>query len=298
MDIQIPHQYYKSGKIASEIREAIRLKNFVGNTVLEVCELVENMIKNKGGDPAFPCNVCINDVTAHYSAKIDDSLVINDRDLVKIDLGVHIDGFIADTAVTISNNPEFESIIRANEIVLQDAIKVAKVGTKVSDIGEAISSSARRMGFQPISNLSGHSLDQYQIHSGTSIPNVWLSGNESLKANQPYAIEPFLTTLDGSGTVVEGKNVTIFSLNARRRIGDSRLDSIIDEIWNRRRTLPFTPRWFQDIINKKDVEEVFKKLVKKRVVRSYPVLIESKGRRTSQFEHTMVSSENGGIILT
>ena len=97
--------YLKAGKIASEQREKTRRKDHVGSSLLTICESIEREIKEKGGMPAFPVNVSLNDVAAHYTAEPNDETIVREDDVLKIDIGVHIEGYIADTAVTISTTP-------------------------------------------------------------------------------------------------------------------------------------------------------------------------------------------------
>src|SRR5918911_123923 len=168
--------YVNAGKIASMVRENARKKNHIGRTLFEICESIENEIISLGGSPAFPVNVSLNEIAAHYTAEPNDQIIVKDVDVLKIDIGVQIHGYIADTAVTVCYNPKYE----------------------------IIENTVSKQGFKPIQNLSGHSLEQFTIHAGKSIPNIWTIGSFSLISSQAYAIEPFVTTRDGQGIVYEG----------------------------------------------------------------------------------------------
>ena len=98
-------EYIRAGKIAGEVRENTRKKDWIGKTVFEICEHVEDEIRKRGAKCAFPVNTSINEVAAHYTAEPNDELTIKDDDLVKIDLGAQINGYIAHTAVTVCYNP-------------------------------------------------------------------------------------------------------------------------------------------------------------------------------------------------
>jgi methionyl aminopeptidase len=290
-------EYIKAGKIASEVREYARKKYHVGRTLLEICEELEDMIRAKGGEPAFPCNVSLNEIAAHYTAEPDDETIVKDGDVLKIDIGVHINGYIADTAVTTCYNPEYESLTNATELALQEAIKIVKAGVNASDIGKVIEDTAKRFGFMPIHNLTGHSLAQYTVHAGKSIPNIRTYTGFSLQANEAYAIEPFFTTKEGTGLVVNGKIKNIFSLINRKKSGNKDADAIKDEIWNRFKTLPFAARWLKDH-DIKYVNEALNVLIKKKIVKAYPILVEGNGQYVAQAEHTVIPQENGVIIIT
>lgn len=290
-------EYIKAGKIASEVREYARKKYHVGRTLLEICEELEGMIRAKGGEPAFPCNVSLNEIAAHYTAEPDDETIVKDGDVLKIDIGVHINGYIADTAVTTCYNPEYESLTNATELALQEAIKIVKAGVNASDIGKVIEDTAKRLGFMPIHNLTGHSLAQYTVHAGKSIPNIRTYTGFSLQANEAYAIEPFFTTKEGTGLVVNGRIKNIFSLINRKKSGNKDADAIKDEIWNRFKTLPFAARWLKDH-DIKHINEALNVLIKKKIVKAYPILVEGNGQYVAQAEHTVIPQENGAIIIT
>ena len=130
--------YIKAGKIAGEVRENVRKTDWVGKTVYEICEHVEGEIKKRGAKCAFPVNTSINEVAAHYTAEPNDEMTITEDDLVKIDLGAQIDGYIADTAVTVCYNPEFDTLVQGAESALKNAMSMMKTGIKSSDVGRTI----------------------------------------------------------------------------------------------------------------------------------------------------------------
>src|SRR5919206_3099998 len=158
--------YLQAGKIAAKVRESARKKYHVGLTLFEICESIEAQIRSLNAQPAFPVNTSLNEIAAHYTAEPNDVTVVKEGDILKIDIGVHIDGYIADTAVTVCYNPKFEALVKAAEGALDEAVKLARAHTKASDIGRIIESTITRLGFRPIQNLSGHSLQQYTIHAG------------------------------------------------------------------------------------------------------------------------------------
>ncbi|MGA7043781.1 MAG: M24 family metallopeptidase, partial [Nitrososphaeraceae archaeon] len=150
--------YQQAGKIAAEVRENARRKYHVGSTLYQICESIESEVRIRGAAPAFPVNVSLNDIAAHYTAEPNDQIVVNDDDVLKIDIGVHVQGYIADTAVTICYDPKYEALVKSAETALSEAVRIAKANAKASDIGKVIESSISKQGFKPIQNLSGHSL--------------------------------------------------------------------------------------------------------------------------------------------
>ncbi len=290
--------YIKAGKIASEVREMVRVKDWVGKTVYEICEWVEDEIRKRGAKCAFPVNTSINEVAAHYTAEPNDPITIKDTDLIKIDLGAQINGYIADTAVTVCYDPQYDGLVQAAEEGLANAMSMIKAGVKASDIGRTIETTIKQMGYKPIANLSGHSLEQYTIHAGKSIPNIWSIGGFSLSENSAYACEPFVTTAEGGGFVRNGQIKNIFAINSRKKTKDSEADKLLDFIWENFNMLPFALRWITKDREEKEVRDLLNILVKKKAVQAYPVLIEVNEQRVAQAEHTFIPTENGVTVTT
>src|SRR2546422_1683504 len=290
--------YISAGKIASEVRENARKKYYVGSTLLEICESIEKEIEQKGGKCAFPVNTSLNEIAAHYTAEPNDDGVVKDGDILKIDLGVQINGYIADTAVTVCYDPKYDYLVQAAEAALREAISIIRIGTKSSGVGKIIENTVKQMGGIPIANLSGHSLEQYTIHAGKSVPNIWSIGSFSFQATEAYACEPFVTTTEGLGFVREGNTRNIFSLVTRKRIKEDGANKLIDFIWNKFNMLPFALRWLIPEWDEKTVRNLLEKLVQQKIVRSYPILIEANSQRVAQAEHTFIPKDNGVTITT
>lgn len=291
-------EYIKAGKIASEVRETVRVKDWVGKTVYEICEWVEDEIRKRGAKCAFPVNTSINEVAAHYTAEPNDPITIKDTDLIKIDLGAQINGYIADTAVTVCYDPQYDGLVQAAEEGLANAMSMIKAGVKASDIGRTIETTIKQMGYKPIANLSGHSLEQYTIHAGKSIPNIWSIGGFSLSENSAYACEPFVTTSDGGGFVRNGQIKNIFAINSRKKTKDPEADKLLDFIWENFNMLPFALRWITKERDEEEARDLLNILIKKKAVQAYPVLIEVNEQRVAQAEHTFIPTENGVTITT
>jgi methionyl aminopeptidase len=294
----IPEQYAKSGKITNEVRNVVRSKVEVGLSYLDACRMVEKEIESRGGKAAFPVGIGVNEVTAHYAPQEGDDSVFGDRDLIKVDFGVHIDGYVTDTAVSVTFNSEYDLLLEASERALNTAISAAKKEPRTGEIGREIHREAARFGFKTIENLTGHTVDRYLVHAGKSIPNLYLPGMQSLKKGDVFAIEPFVTLGSAAGYVVDSPAHTIFSIAARRKTGVAELDRFADRVWEERKTLPFTPRWYAEEFGKEKVKGIVERLLAKRVVRSYPTLVEASGSPVAQFEHTMALDDGGLVVLT
>jgi len=291
--------YQKAGHIASEVRETARATNHIGKTLLDICYSLENKIKVLGGLPAFPVNVSLNEVAAHYTAEPYDKTEVKDGDVLKIDIGVQIDGYIADTAVTVCYNSKYDPLVRASEAALAEAVRYATANARVSEIGKVIENTIVKFGFKPIQNLSGHSLDQYTIHAGKSIPNIRTIGSSfGLLENQAYAIEPFVTTKNGHGVVFEGKTKNIFAIRSRKPSKDKKADSILETIWNTYKSLPFAARWLMDRYEATEVLNSIDVLIAKKNIHAYPILVETQGQIVTQSEHTIIPKIDHVDIIT
>jgi len=290
--------YVKAGSICRQVKKEIEAREWEGKTYVELCTFAESSISSLGGTPAFPVNVCANESAAHYTAEIDDQKLVPHNCILKVDLGAHIDGCIADTAVTLCYNDELLDMAEATKSALNEALKVIKDGARTSDVGKVVESYASRRGYRPISNLSGHMLDKYVIHAGTSVPNVWSPSLASFKAGRYYAVEPFFTTSEGSGIVVEGSSENIFAIVARKNTKDAELGRFLDAVWNDRKTLPFAARWYKEQFSKKKLLEFIPRLVKMKLIHGYAELVEAKAQPVAQAEHSVAVNAGGNSVLT
>ena len=290
--------YLKAGKIAGEVRENVRNTDWVGKTLEEICEHVESEIMKRGAKCAFPVNTSLNEIAAHYTAEPNDPKTVSDTDLVKIDLGAQINGYIADTAVTVNYDPQYDQLVQAAENALQSAMSMIKAGVKSKDVGRKIQNTIMDMGFKPIANLSGHSLDQYTIHAGKTVTNMWSIGSFDFSEDQAYACEPFVTAKNGLGFVRNGKIKNIFALASRKMTKDDEADKVQEYIWNNFNMLPFALRWLLKEWEEKEARRLLDILIKKKVVKAYAILVEASGKTVAQAEHTFIPNQTGVTVTT
>ncbi|WP_440060128.1 type II methionyl aminopeptidase [Thermogladius sp. 4427co] len=294
MDEEEVKAYIRAGEIARRVREKAERIVKPGARITDIAIELEKTILELGGRPAFPVNIGVNEIAAHYTPSDEDASTIPDGSVVKIDLGVHVDGYIADTATTVCFNTALEGLVEASRRALEEVVKIMRPGLRAREIGRTVEKIIESMGFKPIRNLSGHSIDRYLIHSGYSIPNyddifsTWRLGVGV------YAVEPFATT--GIGLVRESKDVTIYALKASRNIPEGVEGEFYNKVFDERKTLPFTTRWypgFRDRIN-----SILTGLRAKRLLVEYPVLIEKSGKPVSQFEHTFLILPKEVVVTT
>jgi methionyl aminopeptidase len=291
-------KFRQSGKILREAREEMRSYVRENMPVIEICEKAEALIHKKGGKPAFPCNVSINEVAAHYTSPPGDISKIPEQSIVKVDMGVHVDGYVTDTAFTACFNPEYDLMKETAETALEAAIESIQGETSPSKIGGIIENTIRNRGFKPIHNLTGHSVGRYLIHAGTSIPNVHQISLGKLKIGGVYAIEPFVTTNEARGAVEDYPQETIFRLLKTKSSKNPQVKQLLKYIEDNFRTLPFAERWLQGVLPEKKHKEAFKELLSTKAIMGYPVFVEVTRRPVTQAEHTVLIKEDGCAILT
>ena len=287
----ILENYRRAGVILVEVRKEATGLIKDGGSLLEVAEFVENNIREKGGEPAFPCNISRNEEAAHATPSIDDQTVFGKDDLVKLDIGVHIDGYIADSAVTVDLSGNYDGLVKAAEAALDEAIKIIRDGVSTIEIGEVIGTTIKERGYKPVVNLSGHGLSRYDSHAPPTIPNVKYEHGVTLHENNVVAIEPFAT--DGGGKVVESGNAEIFSLIKPKPVRMREAKKLLDEIKNYQ-GLPFAKRW----LPRERLELALRTVETAGILRDYPVLREEEKGMVSQAEHTVIIKKDGCEVIT
>jgi methionyl aminopeptidase len=287
-----------SGRILRETRE--EMKGFVRENmpILEVCEKAEALIRKKGAKPAFPCNVSVNEIAAHYTSPPDDETRIPENSVVKVDIGAHVDGYLTDTAVTVCFNPEYDRLVDAAERALKSAVENVGPELSTSKLGSIIETTIKSRGFKPISNLTGHQVGRYVVHTGTSLPNVSQLSFSKIKLGGVYAIEPFVTLPKAAGRVENGDEVTIFRFLKSRSMANPHAKRLLKYVEENFRTLPFAERWLEGVVSPEYRKEAFRELLKSKTLMQYPIFVEASGKMVAQAEHTVLIVEDGCVVLT
>ncbi len=291
LDANVLESYRTAGGIAAKVREEAGKIVKEGIPLIKVCEVLERKIVKEGGKPAFPLNISLDDVAAHYTSPPDDKTTIPPKALVKVDIGVHVEGYIADTAVTISVGKVGMELIKASELALENALKTIKHGAKSSSIGEIIEKTIKEFGFKPISNLTGHLLERYNLHAGKAIPNVKTRIGFVLKEGEVYAMEPFATI--GEGIVEDSKYAYIYRLPSPKAS-----PQFLSYIAREFKTLPFAARWLIYKFPRNKIEELIRKFILSQTIQAYPVLMERGKGAVSQAEHTFIVKRNGCEVIS
>jgi len=292
-------KYLAAGEIARKVKKESRKWVREGVSLLDLCEKIESRIVELGGSPAFPCNICVDEIAAHFTPPPGFTGSIPQEGLVKIDFGVHVDGYIVDTAFTIPLSPRDREMVEVAEECLLKVSGILKAGIKISQIGEIVEKFANSKGFKVIRNLTGHQVDRFNLHTGFSIPNVRIFSTEKFRKDMVVAIEPFITIADGSGEVGESEEAYIYRFKYLSMNYTGEFGSLVKKIHNSFKTLPFCERWIMSQF--REVGRDFLKKVLENYRKNlmlYPVLIEKNRKKVAQAEDTFLVLEDSAINLT
>lgn len=281
----------KAGKIAGEVLQYGKSLVKKGVLLKDVADRIEARIREKGAIPAFPVNISVNEIAAHYTPEPNDKSVFGD-DLVKIDVGVCVNGAIGDTAATVDLSGRYSEMVKAAEEALENALKIIKPGVELRKIGKVIEDTIKKHGFVPVQNLSGHGLDEYSIHTKFSIPNVDNGDDRVLEKGDYIAIEPFATT--GAGKVTEGSRTEIFSLAMDKPTRNQTARDILKQM-QPYKTLPVATRYFN--FPKFKIDLALREMDRLGIVQLYPILVEITKKPVAQAEHSVYVDETP-IVLT
>jgi len=285
----------KAGAISREARERGASMVQEGARLFDVAEEIEALIVRKGAKPAFPVNIGVDDVAAHYTPATNDELRFEKGQVVKIDVGAHVDGYIGDTAVTVEvGTKNWTPLIEAAQGALKVALQIAGDDVQVNAIGGAVERTIKAMGYKPVANLTGHGLKQYNLHAGLTVPNVDDGSTARLRVDTVVAIEPFAT--NGFGQVYNDRPGNIFRILRERPMRDQRSFEFFQSIKREFGTLPFCERWCTRL--DPDAPVLLKTLVRHGLISSYAVLREVRGGMVSQAEHTVAILPQGPEVLT
>ncbi len=291
--------YFEAERVASSVRAVAEDAVKPGVKLLDVATEIEEETENAGAALAFPVNLSINEVAAHYSPAPGEETVFTEEDVVKVDFGVHVNGCIIDQAFTADLTGEHGKLVEASEKALENAVKTIKPGVMNGEVGRVIQETIEGYGFKPIENLSGHQLEPYVLHAGESVPNT-AGGDYEFREGDVFAIEPFATT--GAGRVEERmtNKTQIYSLVNPKPVRLPQSRALLNWAVSERQALPFSKRAaYPKVINSKpSLELALHDLIRQNVLREYPPLVEINKGVVSQAETTVIVEADGAKQLT
>lgn len=290
-------EFREAGKIGAKVREESRQLINIGEGLLDIAETIEGMIREEGAEPAFPVNVSINEIAAHYTPEFEDKATIGENDVVKVDLGAELNGALSDTAYTVDLSGKNGKLVEASEKALESAIGGIKAGVTIGEIGRIVEEKIKEYGFRPVANLTGHRISTGMLHTGVDVPSIKTDDPYQFQAGEIFAIEPFAT--DGKGFVSDTEQVEIFSLYmpGRLRMRESR--KLLNHVISNYGMLPFAERWLmKEFKSKLLLKNALKEMLRMQVLKGYPVLKEAGNGMVAQTEHTVLVTEDGVEVLT
>ena len=299
MNEEIYDWYRQAGAIAAKARSHGLKRIKKDASLLDVATEIETIITDNDALIAFPVNISINDIAAHYTPTHDDTSTFQQGDVVKLDVGAHINGYIADTAITTEiGTTTYKPMITAVENALENVITQMKANIALTDIGKTVETTLNNAGYKPIENLTGHGLNQYELHSGLSVPNVGERFNRDRpQIDDVIAIEPFAT--NGAGHVNSGPGSNIYlctSSKTKKLIRDQRLRIFHNRCQTQFKTLPFAQRWCETLTPNNT--RFLKKMTFLGIIKHYPQLIEANHGIVTQKEHTVIIHEDTCEVIT
>ncbi len=293
-DPEILKKYIQAGQIAREAREFGVSHVKAGGSSLELANAIESLIRERGARCAFPVNIGVNEVAAHYTPSRNDDVRFKMGDVVKVDVGAHVDGYPADTAATVEvGTKNYSALIEGAKDALRICIEMAAPGTTVSALGGAVSRTIRAAGFKPVENLTGHSMEKFNLHAGLSIPSIETKDRSVLAEGMVVAIEPFSTT--GAGRVGGSGRGSIFRIVRERRAPDD-VGQMFGRIRQEYGPFPFAGRWCDSLDG--SAAQHLSKMVRLGMIMSYPVLTEVARGVVAQAEHSVIVTKDGCTVLT
>ncbi len=283
----------KAGRISGEAREKGMSMVAEGVKLFDVAEEVEGYIRAHGCKLAFPCNISINEIAAHYTPSPNDKTIFDIGDVVKVDCGAQLDGYVGDTAGTVEvGTHRYADLINSSKKARDTVMEFIGEGCPINEIGTAVSMSIEGDGFKPIKNLTGHQIKAYNLHAGVSIPNYDDGNTDKLEAGMIIACEPFAT--NGEGMIVSGRPGNICRILRERPLADPELEDFFNYLKEEFSSFPFCARSCDD--PKAAIK--INKLIRHGLVSSYALLVEAKKGCVSQAEHTVYIGGKKGEITT
>ena len=261
--------------------------------LFDVAEEVESYIRKQGAKPSFPCNLSLNEVAAHYTPAPKDRTRFDIGDVVKVDVGTHIDGFVGDTAGTVEvGTRSFKGMIESSVRARDKVMEFISDGLPVNEVGKVVDSSIKQDGFRPITNLTGHEIKQYNLHAGLGIPSYDDRNTTQVRSGMIIAIEPFAT--NGQGLIRSGKFGNIYKIAKERPIADPEMKDFYDMIRKEFVTFPFCERW----VDHPKAGPMLNKLARHGLVTTYMQCIEMKKGCVTQAEHTVYIDGKNALVTT
>ena len=307
-------EYRQGAEIHRQTRAWARKNIKPGMTLHEIANGIEDCTRALTGHQGleegdgliagvgFPTGLSINHCAAHYTPNsTSKSWVLGEKDVLKVDFGVHINQRIVDSAFTLAWQPQYDNLLAAVKDATNTGVREAGIDVRVGEIGAAIQEAmesyeveieGKTYPVKAIRNLNGHDIVQGSIHGGKSVPIVKSNDMTKMEEGEIFAIETFGST--GRGYVQDDMEVSHYAMrpdapNVPLRVTSAR--SLLNVIKKNFGTLPFCRRYLDRLGQEKYLLGL-NNLVSSGIVQDYPPLVDQKGCYTAQFEHTILLRPN------
>ncbi|PJF38558.1 MAG: type II methionyl aminopeptidase, partial [Phototrophicales bacterium] len=211
MDKQYVENAKTAGRIAAEALQYGASLIKPGASYHDVYAKIVDFIVDRGGFPAFPPQMSFDATAAHFMTSPTKDHVFS-SEIVKLDVGVAVNGVIGDNALTIDLSGKYGDLVLASREAIELVRKRVRVGLTLGEIGALIEDAIGERGFVPVRNLSGHGLGSYVIHTSPTVPNYDNGDSSPIVSGMHFACEPFAT--DGIGLIGEVGTAEIYSYSA------------------------------------------------------------------------------------
>lgn len=295
MKDQYKQDFFKAGSIAGAVRSFGKSLIKPGVSYNFVIAQIYEKIKELGAIAAFPPQIALNDVAAHFLPQPGTDIIFSNQ-VIKLDVGICYNGAIGDCAVSVDLSGKHQVLIDAAEAALLNAEKIIKVGLPIREIGKIIESTIASFGLKPVRNLCGHGLGYYKIHTAPSIPNCDDKSSGILKPGMTFAIEPFAT--NGKGFIYEASNPTLFSFLQNGKVQSGCARALLEKI-KAFKGLPFS---FHNVLSEDlsliETKLGLNELMQLGIIAGYPPLVEEAHGMVAQAENSVLIDKGGDVFIT
>lgn len=304
-------KYKNAAEIVNKALKAVVEKAVCDANVMELCELGDNIIigetssvfkreKDMRRGIAFPTCISINNCICHYSPlKSDPELKLKNGDLIKIDMGGHIDGYIAVVAHSLvvgasKENPitgPAADVMNAAHQAASVALRLVVPGGENEIVTDAVQKVAESYKCKPISGMLSHELKQFRIDGDKSIiqnpTEAQKKSHEKCEfaVNEVYAIDVLISTGDGKGRELDTRATIYKKTDEVYQLKMRASRNVLSDVDKKFGVMPFTLRYFDDEVKAK---MGLKECVNHKLIEPFPVLHEKEGELVAQFKFTVL----------
>lgn len=314
-------KYKMAGDMANAIMKKLILECKDGASARALCEHGDKMIleetskvfkkeKDMKKGIGFPTCISINNVICHFSPLYSEGdTLIKDGDVVKIDFGVHVDGFIAALShtVVVGSSKENKITGRKADVLLaayyatEIAQRLVKPGNTNTQVTEAIQKVAEQFKCKPVEGMLSHQLKQNVIDGEkTIIQNPTDAQKKDHKKcefelNEVYAVDILISTGDGKAKERETRTTVYKRTDIQYALKMKASRNFYSEVCNKFTMMPFTLRAFED---EKKARLGVNECTNHELIIPYPVLYEKDGEYVAQVKYTVLLMPNGPSRIT